>query len=87
MMFDAETLPQLRFCELMCLPCVCYHAELPGASPTLRVRGHEFPPLTLSEPHSDTQTHTQSRSSLPRLPHLSEPKHRGAGREEGAGLW
>lgn len=74
MMLDAGTLPQLRVCELMCLPGVCYHAELPAASPTLRARGHEFPPLTLSEPHSDAQTHTHSRSLLPRLPHLSEPK-------------
>ncbi len=57
MMLDAVTAPWLRFCELMCLPCVCYHAELPGASPTLRARGQEFAPLRVSEPRSGTVTH------------------------------
>ncbi len=35
---------------------VCYHAELPGARATLRVRGQKFAPLRLSEPRSDSVT-------------------------------
>ena len=80
MMLDAGVLPQLRFCELMCLPCVCYHAELPGASLLCEWEGRSFLPLlTHADRHTHTLTRSHSRSSLPRLPHLSEPERWGAG--------